>query len=322
MEALTALWADMHRWLFEAVVAPVVYALGFTTYLEQAFDATEFFLIGVIEVALLAIVLGALERWRPADSQPDPKAIRVDIAYTLLHRLGIAPLLLFVALTPLVDGIDGWLRMQGWIPAKLEDWIPGLAASPLLSFCAYVVILDFVQYWLHRAQHRFEPWWALHSLHHSQRSMTFWTDDRNHLLDDVVVDAVLAMTALVLGAAPGQFLAFIALTRVVESLSHANVRMSYGRLGERLLVSPRFHRVHHAIGIGHEGPQRGCNFATLFPAWDHLFGTADGRAAFPQTGVADQLDGRDYGRGFLAQQGLGLRRLVEASVRTRPARRP
>jgi hypothetical protein len=28
------------------------------------------------------------------------------------------------------------------------------------------------------------------------------------------------------------------------------------------------------------------------------------------TGIRDQLDGRDYGRGVLAQQWLGLRRLL------------
>ena len=35
--------------------------------------------------------------------------------------------------------------------------------------------------------------------------------------------------------------------RLIESWSHANVDMSFGRLGERLLVGPRFHRLHHAL---------------------------------------------------------------------------
>ena len=140
--------------------------------------------------------------------------------------------------------------------------------------------------------------------------MTFWTDDRNHVLDMVLIDAALAFVALAIGVAPGQFVAIVAVSRALESLAHANVRLSFGRVGERLLVSPRYHRTHHAIGLGHEGRQRGHNFAVLFPAWDHLFGTAERFATFPATGIRDQLHGRDYGEGFWRQQWLGLKRLA------------
>jgi sterol desaturase/sphingolipid hydroxylase (fatty acid hydroxylase superfamily) len=85
--------------------------------------------------------------------------------------------------------------------------------------------------------------------------------------------------------------------------------MSFGPVGDRILVSPLFHRVHHAIGSGHEGPARGCNFAQLFSFLDVLFGTAKFEKEYPRTGIRDQLAGRDYGEGFWRQQWLGLRRL-------------
>ncbi len=88
------------------------------------------------------------------------------------------------------------------------------------------------------------------------------------------------------------------------------MRLSFGRIGDRLLVSPHFHRRHHAIGDGHEGALRGCNFAVLFPIWDVLFGSANFEPGYPATGIRDQLDGRDYGRGFWSQQWLGLKRMV------------
>jgi sterol desaturase/sphingolipid hydroxylase (fatty acid hydroxylase superfamily) len=291
-------------------VQPLVFRLGMTSWLESAFDATEIFLIGAVEVAVLALVLGALEKWRPVEVWADRRPIRADVIYTLLVRLGVLPLAIFFLLLPLVDGLNGWLRMHDIIPPKLEDAFPALLAHPLASFLAYLVILDFVHYWLHRAQHRFGFWWALHALHHSQREMTFWTDDRNHVLDMVLIDAVFALVSLVIGVAPGQFVAIVAFSRALESLSHANVRLSFGKAGEWLLVSPRFHRIHHAIGLGHEGGQRGCNFAVLFPVWDHLFGTANAAREYPATGIRDQLHGRDYGDGFWRQQWLGLKRLA------------
>lgn len=310
MDALVALWAQAHAALFESVVQPAVFHLGLVSWLEASFDATEIFMIGAAEVVVLAVLLGALEKWRPVEVWADRRAVRVDVAYTLLVRLGVLPLAIFFLLLPVVDGLDGWLRMHDVIPPKLEDAFPALFDHPVASFLAYLVVIDFVLYWVHRAQHAFGWWWALHALHHSQREMTFWTDDRNHLLDMVITDLVLAVAALLVGVAPGQFVAIVAVTRAVESLSHANVRLAYGRVGERLLVSPRFHRVHHAIGLGHEGARLGCNFAVLFPVWDHLFGTANPVREYPATGIRDQLHGRDYGEGFWRQQWLGLKRLA------------
>jgi sterol desaturase/sphingolipid hydroxylase (fatty acid hydroxylase superfamily) len=172
----------------------------------------------------------------------------------------------------------------------------------------YLVVLDAVDYWLHRGQHRLQWWWQLHAVHHSQRQMTFWSDQRNHLLDDLIRDAILAMVAIAVGVAPGQFVALVMASRVLESLQHANLRWRWPGFLEQVLVSPSYHRLHHAIGFGHEGPARGVNFAVLFPIWDILFRTADWRSGFVPTGIRDQLDGRDYGRGFWSQQWRAIER--------------
>ena len=312
---VTEQFAALHGHVFETGVLPVVHALGLGGSAEQAFDGTEFFLIGAIEITLLAAVLGAVEKLRPVEAQIDDVATsakKIDVIYTMLHRLGFVPLLMFLLLVPIMDAIDGSLRMHDIIPFKLEDALPFLNDSPWLSFFFYLIILDFVAYWLHRGQHQFNLWWALHSLHHSQRQMSFWSDDRNHLLDDFIVDGAFAMVALLIGVAPAQFVTIVIATRVVESLSHANLKLSFGRIGEYLLVSPRFHRVHHGIGVGHEGAARGCNFAVLFPLWDVIFRTANFENSYPSTGVRDQLDGAEYGRGFWAQQWLGLQRLARS----------
>ena len=118
----------------------------------------------------------------------------------------------------------------------------------------------------------------------------------------------------------------VVFTQLVESFSHANVRLSFGRWGDRLLVSPRFHRHHHSIAIEEStaGVRRGSNFSVLFPVWDILCGTGRFETPYGPTGIHDQLPqagARDYGRGFLAQQWLGLKRLVGADKRSdgRPA---
>jgi sterol desaturase/sphingolipid hydroxylase (fatty acid hydroxylase superfamily) len=145
--------------------------------------------------------------------------------------------------------------------------------------------------------------------------MTMWSDNRNHLLDDLLRDTALVLLALAIGVAPGQFVAIVAITQLSESLQHANLRTGFGRWGDRLWVSPRFHRLHHSVGIGHEtagaGSLGGHNFGVLLPWWDMLFGTANFEHRYDPTGIRDQIEaGRDYGRGFWVQQWLGLKRLA------------
>lgn len=309
MNALIDAFARLQALVYENTILPSLYALGLMDFAEPAFDATEFVLLGIVQIVAVYVLLRPLEAWFPAEQWADRRAVRADVLYTFLHRIGIVPIGVYALLTPVINLADGELRTLGYIPPSLETLIPALADAPLVSFLVYLVILDFADYWRHRLQHRWGRWWALHSLHHSQRQLSFWSDDRNHLLDDVIAGLWFAGVAFLVGVPPGHFIAAVMLTRLVESLAHANVRFGFGRIGDRLLVGPRFHRTHHAIGVGHEGARYGCNFSTLFPVWDMLFGTADFVHRGYATGVADQLQGRDYGASFLAQQWLGLKRL-------------
>ena len=114
-----------------------------------------------------------------------------------------------------------------------------------------------------------------------------------------------------------QIVLMLVLLRPLEALAPAE------QWRERLLVSPAFHRRHHAIGAGHEGRHGGCNFGMLFPWWDMPLGTADFSHAGVATGIRDQLPppaGRlaDYGEGLWAQQWLGLRRLWASVLPRRP----
>ena len=86
---------------------------------------------------------------------------------------------------------------------------------------------------IHRAQHHFNWWWGLHSLHHSQQNMNLWSDDRNHLLDDLLRDIMMAVLALAIGVPPSQYVLLVSLSRIVQSLQHANVRIHFGPIGER-----------------------------------------------------------------------------------------
>lgn len=310
-------FGDVQQALFEGVVQPLMFSAGLGNLLEEGFHATGWLLVGLIQIGVMLTLMRALEHWRPVEPVTDRAAVRTDIVYTLIHRLGLFRVLLFFSIDPFWDWLVGQARLQGLSGFDLDRLWPGVTDIAWVSFLLYLLLFDFFDYWFHRAQHQFHWWWQLHSLHHSQRQMTLWSDNRNHLLDDLLRDSLFVVLALVVGVPPGQFIAVVALGQLVESLSHANVRMDFGWLGSRLLVGPRYHRLHHAIGLGHEsrgeGTLGGHNFAVLFPIWDLLFGTARYDGQDHPTGIRDQLPdhgARDYGRGFWSQQWLGLKRLA------------
>ena len=315
------LFALAQQGLFEAVVQPLMFAGGLGNLLEDGFAATGWLLVGLLQLLIMLTLFRALERWRPVEPVTDRAAVRVDVVYTLIHRLGLVRVALFFGIDPLWTSLASALRLAGWPTWSLDGVWPGVTDIGWVSFALYLLLFDGVNYALHRAQHGWSWWWQLHALHHSQRQMTMWSDNRNHLLDDLLRDSVFVVVALAVGIAPAQFVAVVAATQLLETLSHANVRLSFGRVLGRLLVSPRFHRLHHSIGVGHEsagpGSLGGHNFAVLFPLWDVLFGTARFDDRYEPTGIRDQLQGRDYGRGFWAQQGLGLKRLLNRRLEMR-----
>jgi len=296
-------------WLFQEWVLPVVYSTGSMSWADEAFDATGLFLLALCQIFLIYLVLKPLEIWRPVEQVRDNHAIRTDVLYTFLYRTGALSLLFFFLLTPVIGYLEEHTHRWGLTPLNIEDLFPFLNQTPALTFLIYLVIIDFFEYWRHRWQHKYDWWWALHALHHSQRQMTLWTDDRNHIIDGLLQSLWMALIAQLIGVPANQFIGIVFLVQAVESLSHCNARLHFGAVGNRLLVSPFYHRIHHGLGIGHEGKHQGVNFATLLPVWDWLFGTAEFGIKYPATGIRDQESGANYGTGLLQQQWFGILRL-------------
>jgi sterol desaturase/sphingolipid hydroxylase (fatty acid hydroxylase superfamily) len=295
-------------WLHEHLIIPALYAMGLMRWEEIASGWVLFAVYGAVQVALTLAICMPLERWRPIERWQDNKAVGVDIFYTVLSRVGVLPLVTFVLFYQVQVALNGWLTDHGWIPPMLERVFPALLGHAVLTFVIYAIILDFADYWRHRVSHRIRWWWALHSVHHAQRQMTFWSDDRNHVLDDFIAFVWFGVIALAIGVPPMQFPLLVLVLRFVESLSHANARVSFGVVGERLLVSPRFHRAHHGVlAFG----RRSCNYGAVLPWWDMLFGTADFTSEFVPTGDPSGDEALATGSWF-AQQWSGLCRLWRA----------
>lgn len=298
---LTAGWLQGH------LIIPMLYRFGWMEWEDIAYGWALFAVYGAVQVVLTFAVCLPLERWRPVERWPDSKAVTVDVLYTVLSRVGILPLFTFVLFYRTQVNLNGWLADQGLVPPTLERIFPFLLGQQVATFLIYAIILDFADYWRHRVSHMVRWWWALHSLHHAQRQMTFWSDDRNHILDDIIAFVWFGAIALLIGVPPMQFPLLVLVLRFIESLSHANVRLSFG-WADRLLISPRFHRAHHGVLAA---GQRSCNYGAVLPWWDMLFRTADFTREYVETGDPSGEEVLHTGS-YVQQQWAGLRRFGRA----------
>jgi sterol desaturase/sphingolipid hydroxylase (fatty acid hydroxylase superfamily) len=301
--------------LYVDLLQPAFYSLGLMRYDEDSYDALYWVIVGLLQLLAAYLLLRPLEAWRPVEPWADRRALRADVIYTWIANLGLLNLGFFFLLQPGFNHLQSLMAIHALPNIDLERLLPGLEAHPVASFLFYLVVLDFAGYWYHRWQHRFGSWWELHAVHHSQQQLSLWADDRNHFVDDILQATFFASISLLIGVAPAQFVVLVAVGNFMQSVQHVNARLPFGRGLERLLVSPAFHRRHHAIGFGHEGARFGCNFGVLLPWWDMLFGTASWVAAVEPTGIADQLApprgaGRCYGKGVWAQQWRAFARIA------------
>jgi sterol desaturase/sphingolipid hydroxylase (fatty acid hydroxylase superfamily) len=310
--AISSAYGSVQEFLFAKIVGPLLYQFDLMSWAEDIFDGIDWFLFGCIQIFLIIVVLRTWERLAPAEMQERfSKANWSDVIYTLFHRLGIFHGLIFIALSGFFFQMDAILHDFRFERFNVESWWPGVTSIPLVSFLVYLVLLDLVGYLYHRASHTFHWWWQLHALHHSQTVMTAWSDNRNHILDDIMDAAVTAFFALLFGVSPGQFIILIALSQFIQSWQHANIKVHLGK-AQYLLVSPMFHRMHHAVGYGHEamgkpGVLGGCNFGILFPWWDMFFRTAIFPKEVYPTGVRNLV----VSHNVFAQQWQGLLRAVK-----------
>jgi sterol desaturase/sphingolipid hydroxylase (fatty acid hydroxylase superfamily) len=152
--------------------------------------------------------------------------------------------------------------------AFYDDGHGPLAQLPLwVQAMLFLLLSDFMLYWLHRMFHG-GGFWKYHAIHHSSEDLEWISAARFHpvnlLIGTISVDVILLMA----GISPNIMLWVGPFTTFHSAFVHANLNWTLGPL-KYVLATPVFHRWHHT-GLEEGG---NTNFAGTFPIWDMLFGT-------------------------------------------------
>jgi sterol desaturase/sphingolipid hydroxylase (fatty acid hydroxylase superfamily) len=297
------------------VIQSVLARFGLGTFSHAAGLCVFFSACGVIELIISFLVCTPLERFWPLTSWPKRNPIAADVTYAFFVRIVLFPLIAYFEFNWLRQSLDGFLRARSITYPSLSGILPEDALWPAFAFIANFMILDFADYWRHRVSHRIGWWYGIHSLHHAEEQLTFWSDDRSHVLEDAITYVWLIIVGLAVGVPSMQFPFLILCFRFLGSISHANTRVGYGWLGEHIFISPQFHRTHHALKAA---GRRSCNFGTALSLWDIAFGTARFRDHTVETGdsgAEPSLVNGSWGE----QQLAGFRRMIRLARRGKKA---
>jgi len=210
----------------------------------------------------LVVVTGICERIWPAEPRPVLARGHVqDACFLALHAVVVIPLmtLLSVGAATLLSEHAQWIELR-----SAQDW-PGWVVIPVT-----IVAMDAANWLAHYADHRFTALWRFHALHHSQEELSVLTSFRAHPLMHTTGFLLASIPVVVLMPARAIDPVLITVYVCVGTLQHANLRWTFGPLG-RVLVSPAYHRLHHATDI------QDMNLGVVLTIWDVLAG----RARFP-----------------------------------------
>jgi sterol desaturase/sphingolipid hydroxylase (fatty acid hydroxylase superfamily) len=154
--------------------------------------------------------------------------------------------------------------------ALLVPFVDLLRRAPALprwaSIPAAIVGSDLAVYWLHRLLHT-RPFWRAHRWHHAPRHMYWLAGVRTSVAQGLLYGMV-PLLFVGLGVPAEVAGAYGLLTVVANHWMHANLRLRCRWL-EAVLVTPRYHHIHHSRDPRHHDR----NFGALLSVWDRVFGT-------------------------------------------------
>jgi sterol desaturase/sphingolipid hydroxylase (fatty acid hydroxylase superfamily) len=157
-----------------------------------------------------------------------------------------------------------------WTSLNSSVMMVWLSEAPMaIRIILFLLVIDFVDYWMHRFLHKFNFLWNFHKMHHGIKEF-FWERNQVFHPGEIVFYGLIELLPklLLLAMMTGEEWVWLALIRLaIGNFAHTSTRVRLGAL-EKIINNPATHCWHHARRFGGRA-----NFAVTFVFWDILFGT-------------------------------------------------
>ena len=144
-------------------------------------------------------------------------------------------------------------------------------ADQWLSFAAGFLLLDLLNYVVHRAQHAVPFLWRFHALHHSDPHVDVTTSVRHHPIEYLLATGFYWLAVLALGVPAIIFLSHTLAVFAAAAVTHGNIRLPgwLERSLQPMVITLDLHLIHHSDVCA----EANSNFGAVLSIWDKLFGT-------------------------------------------------
>jgi sterol desaturase/sphingolipid hydroxylase (fatty acid hydroxylase superfamily) len=137
----------------------------------------------------------------------------------------------------------------------------------VLQVVLVVFLIEFGQYWMHRAMHDWLPLWLTHAPHHHLTQLNAMKGFVGNPIELFLIS--LSVVALFDVATPALFCALNVLG-VISGYAHANIRSNPPLFYSYAFTTIRHHSLHHTA-LSYEDTR--CNYGNSVILFDRLFGT-------------------------------------------------
>lgn len=139
-------------------------------------------------------------------------------------------------------------------------------AHPVANLIGCFLVAELIGYGLHYVKHKSRFLWKLHFQHHIEPRYDIWLVTHTHALEVLVSGTAMGAALVALGFSPLSVEVYLLFYSLANTYQHSSFDLSLGWL-DKLIVSPAYHRFHHAVGSD-------TNFGNTLTVWDAVFRTA------------------------------------------------
>lgn len=159
-------------------------------------------------------------------------------------------------------------QLESALGVALPSWP---IANQWVSFVAAFLLLDFLQYAMHRCQHAVPFLWRFHAMHHSDPDVDVTTSVRHHPIEYLLATGFYWLTVLTLDVPVAVALIHGLAVFAAAAVTHGNTRMPewLERVLQPVVITLDLHLVHHSVSYD----EANANFGAILSIWDRLFGT-------------------------------------------------
>jgi len=179
-----------------------------------------------------------------------------------------------------------------WVDAHVPHAIDFSQLPFWVDLVGTFVVAEALNWFVHWAKHRHDFLWKFHFQHHRETQFNLWLTAHTHGGEVLVSGTAIAVMMSAIGFSVDASLIYLAFYGVTTAYQHSSQIHSLGPL-DWIIVSPRYHRIHHEVGMQ-------ANYAGRLTLFDLLLGTA----VWPHSRKADEQ--RALGIGENAMEPYGF----------------